>query len=270
MFKRSDPLGSVARAAKRQVQGRLSWMLIRYRGRLKGFTAQDLARAHQYCRVRWGLEEPRHEHELQRPFAYFRGLTAAPVHDAKAFPWIGKLEAAFPVIRDEALAARGGARKHQQDDLYETGWDVLHLYSVGRKVDDGHRACPETAAILASIPGADAAGQVEFSFLAGKTHIKPHCGPTNTRLRCHLGLSVPPGCRIRIGSEIHRWRDGECLVFDDSFEHEVWHDGDEERLVLIVDFWHPELSEAEIWAVTEMLRRSTVSRSYWRRSARKN
>lgn len=168
---------------------------------------------------------------------YFPGLTARPVHDSKDFPWTAKLEAAFPTIRDEALRARARARKHQQQDLVGTGgWDVLYFYSAGRKVDDGHRACPETAAILASIPGVGAAGQADFSVLAGGTHIKPHCGPTNTRLRCHLGLSVPDGCRIRIGTEIARWREGECLVFDDSFEHEVWHDGDDERIVLILDF----------------------------------
>ena len=215
-----------------------------------------------------GLDKPRYEHELQHPFAYFEGLTAKPVHDSKDSPWTAKLEAAFPIIRDEALRARGNARKHQQD-LADTGWDVLYFYSAGRKVDDGHRACPETAAILASIPGVGAAGQAYISVLAGSTHIKRHCGPTNTRLRCHLGLSVPDGCRIRIGSEIHRWRDGECLVFDDSFEHEVWHDGDDERIVLILDFWHPELSEAEIWAITEMARRSSGFRNYWRKSVRK-
>lgn len=35
------------------------------------------------------------------------------------------------------------------------------------------------------------------------------------------------------------------FVFDDSFEHEVWHNGTSMRLVLIVDIWHPELTERE-------------------------
>ena len=41
------------------------------------------------------------------------------------------------------------------------------------------------------------------------------------------------------------WREGEFIVFDDSFEHEVWHDGNSTRLVLIVDLWHPDLTEHE-------------------------
>lgn len=41
------------------------------------------------------------------------------------------------------------------------------------------------------------------------------------------------------------WKEGKLFVFDDSFEHEVWHNGTTTRLVLIVDVWHPELTEDE-------------------------
>ncbi|CAL1531013.1 unnamed protein product [Lymnaea stagnalis] len=41
------------------------------------------------------------------------------------------------------------------------------------------------------------------------------------------------------------WKQGEFFIFDDSFEHEVWHEGCELRFVLIVDFWHPELTEQQ-------------------------
>ena len=32
------------------------------------------------------------------------------------------------------------------------------------------------------------------------------------------------------------------MIFDDSFEHEVWNEGNSSRLVLIVDIWHPDLT----------------------------
>jgi aspartyl/asparaginyl beta-hydroxylase (cupin superfamily) len=35
-------------------------------------------------------------------------------------------------------------------------------------------------------------------------------------------------------------------VFDDCFEHEAWNHTDEDRLVLIVDLWHPGLSPTEM------------------------
>ena len=41
------------------------------------------------------------------------------------------------------------------------------------------------------------------------------------------------------------WQEGKFLIFDDSFEHEVWHNGTSVRLVLIVDVWHPDLSEEQ-------------------------
>lgn len=115
-------------------------------------------------------------------------------------------------------------------------------------------------------------GQVKFSVVEPNTHIWPHCGPTNCRLRAHLGLVVPDGgVSIRVAGEVRfvfervgrhararamgnccvkmgimdvvyrTWKEGEVMVFDDSFEHEVWHNGTSLRLVLIVDVWHPEL-----------------------------
>lgn len=73
-------------------------------------------------------------------------------------------------------------------------------------------------------------------------HVWPHCGPTNCRIRSHLGLVIPEGPRLRVGNETRTWELGKFIVFDDSIEHEVWHDGNSLRLVLIVDMWHPELS----------------------------
>ena len=42
-----------------------------------------------------------------------------------------------------------------------------------------------------------------------------------------------------------RWHAGNCLVFDDYFTHEAWNRTDKERLVLIVDVWHPDLAREE-------------------------
>ncbi|EGB11267.1 hypothetical protein AURANDRAFT_61626 [Aureococcus anophagefferens] len=104
-------------------------------------------------------------------------------------------------------------------------------------------ACPVTANAIASCEAAHTAvmGSAYFSLLQPKTHLKAHCGPTNLRLRMHFGLFVPKGCRIRVHDETRAWKEGECLLFDDSFEHEVWNDSDEPRLVLIIDVWHPDL-----------------------------
>lgn len=35
-------------------------------------------------------------------------------------------------------------------------------------------------------------------------------------------------------------------MWDHSYEHEAWHEGDDTRVVLIVDVWHPDLTDAEV------------------------
>ena len=35
-------------------------------------------------------------------------------------------------------------------------------------------------------------------------------------------------------------------MFDDYFDHEAWNHTDEDRIVLIVDLWHPGLSDTEV------------------------
>ena len=84
------------------------------------------------------------------------------------------------------------------------------------------RLCPATLRILDSIPeAADMAkrgvGESTFSALGSGAHLKPHCGSTNCRLTCHLPLLCPPGSCIRVGDEERPYREGEMMIFDDSW-----------------------------------------------------
>jgi len=84
-----------------------------------------------------------------------------------------------------------------------------------------------------------------FQLLPG-SRLKPHTGPVNFRLYCHLGLLVPEGPQLRVGAEPpQRWTEGRTLCFDDSYDHEAWHDGSDPRYVLMVTFWHPDLGSPE-------------------------
>jgi Aspartyl/Asparaginyl beta-hydroxylase len=190
--------------------------------------------------------------EWQRPSRHYPGLTALPWCDPADFEWTAALREAFPRIRDEALALR------QQDrfavdplsiDLAEGRWNEIRFYTEGRPSADSLAACPHTGAAIARIPGAATAGLVYFSATGPHTHLRPHCGPHNARLRCQLGLVMPEESRLRVGPETRSWKAGELVVFDDSFEHELWNDSDETRVVLIVDVWHPGLSPSQIVAI---------------------
>eukprot|EP01046_Picozoa_sp_COSAG06_P030656 COSAG06_NODE_2925_length_6082_cov_7.451613_7_plen_122_part_00 len=102
-----------------------------------------------------------------------------------------------------------------------------------------------------------------LSTLRGATHIWPHCGPTNARLRVHFPLLVPRGkYTLTVGDEPPRqWEEGKTLIFDDSFRHEVEavpasdlaEGEDQARLVLILDVWHPAVPVEERAAISRQL-----------------
>jgi hypothetical protein len=45
----------------------------------------------------------------------------------------------------------------------------------------------------------------------------------------------------------------QCLIFDDSFDHQVWNKGATDRVILLIDFWHPDLTQREIEVITRLL-----------------
>lgn len=211
----------------------------------------------------------------QQPERFYPGLTARPWHDERRFDWVDRLEAAFDDIRREAL------EQYRSDEfavdeisggLAEGRWREYRLFTEGEPVADHVAVCPRTAELVASIPGATTAGLVFFAALGPGTHVRPHWGPHNARLRCHLGLVVPPGCGLRVGGETREWQEGRALLFDDSFEHEVWNRGTGTRLVLIIDVWHPDLTPAQILAIRyadmPLIRTAYEVAAGWQRSGR--
>ena len=80
-----------------------------------------------------------------------------------------------------------------------------------------------------------------------KTSIKPHYGATNLKLRCHFPLFVPDEAFLRVAGDPRPWVEGKMIVFDDSYEHEAANLSDtEERVILLIDIWHPDLHRDEI------------------------
>lgn len=55
----------------------------------------------------------------------------------------------------------------------------------------------------------------------------------------HLGLIVPSDCCLRVGDAVKSWKEGKCLIFDDTVEHEAWNNSKEDRIILLLDFARP-------------------------------
>ncbi|MGI9463190.1 MAG: aspartyl/asparaginyl beta-hydroxylase domain-containing protein [Aestuariivirgaceae bacterium] len=118
-------------------------------------------------------------------------------------------------------------------------WRTFVLFGFGKKMKRNAEQAPVTTKVLEQVPNLQTAW---FSILAPGYHIPAHTGVTKGILRSHLGLIIPKQqdkCRIRVGDQIRVWKPGEIFVFDDTYEHEVWNDTDEERVVLLFDFDRP-------------------------------
>ncbi|XP_029839762.4 aspartyl/asparaginyl beta-hydroxylase, partial [Ixodes scapularis] len=199
-----------------------------------------------------GVKEGLFYSVYQRSLYNVDGLKAQPWWDAKETSYaaaIRELERNWVDIKNEALSLMNDKGfQPESENLRDSGdWKQFEIYARGRRIEKNCRLAPKTCALIARMPDAAGCkrGQVKFSLMHPGTHVWAHTGPTNCRLRAHLGLVVPPRVRIRVANETREWKEGKVLVFDDSFEHEVWHEGDRFRLVLIVDFWHPELTAAQ-------------------------
>lgn len=157
------------------------------------------------------------------------------------------LENSWREILKEGNAARA-MYEEEKEGLKERGeWSQLDLFVRGQEIPERCKRAPVTCSIVRREAAAAGCrrGQIKFSVMEAGTHVRPHVGPTNCRLRMHLALTNTKNTFIRVDKEIRQWETGKVLMFDDSFEHEVWHNGTGARLVLIVDVWHPDLTPAE-------------------------
>jgi len=204
----------------------------------------------------------------QRPPHFLRldCLASAPWHNAQTFQIARDLEAGYSAIRAEldALLAGGtrqwgivGSSDQRGSDLSAHDGQLVasgewrEVVLLGDNCEKNRSRCPETCRILDSCSEVREAarlriGESLFSQLAPGTRLAAHCGPTNLRLTCHLPLIIPERCSITCGGETRVWEEGRCIVFDDSYEHEVSHQGDLPRVVLLVNFFHPGLP-TECW-----------------------
>lgn len=184
------------------------------------------------------------------PSVYFSALTSRPFWPEDGLTAL--LKANVDLIRDEFQAIN--TRDHRKDTrdvkLTKSGWTVFSLLDAsGNKIEANCARCPKTTALVESLPsmnGTNAWTMAYFSIMAPGTHVRRHMGPGNLKRRYHLGLEVPErDSYLMVHNRIASWRNNECIVFDDSYKHEVFHQSDQRRVVFIVDIPHPELTAAE-------------------------
>jgi aspartyl/asparaginyl beta-hydroxylase (cupin superfamily) len=240
--------GKFSQSTTNQMQMELDAALKKIR---QQYHASDLARVEQSLEIFRGANKPADADPRQIVNTlYFPGLSAKPWHATQDFVWIPQIEAAYETIKGELLRLldqNATFNPYQHPYTKELGWKGWNTYSFYRanKWDIEHcNTCPETIKAIKQTPYG--LRECMFTQLTPGSHIKPHSGGSNAVLTVHLGLIIPSGCEIRVEDEIRGWEAGKCLIFDDSYMHEVWHRGSETRMVLLWDIWHPDLSAIEI------------------------
>ncbi len=197
---------------------------------------------------------------------YYPGMPQREFYERDEFPWLEKMEAAIPDMQDELagmltqtptfspyVQSNPNRPRPNNPLLDDSSWGALYFWRDGEPVDENIAQCPKTAAALNAAPIPvikERSPMALYSVLEANTHIAPHYGLINTRLICHIPLILPPDCALRVGGETRPWKDGEALIFDDSFEHEAWNRSNERRVILLFEIWRPEISETERSALT--------------------
>jgi hypothetical protein len=210
----------------------------------------------------------------QRPsLFYMPDLPACEFTSRDQLPWAAEIEAHAAAIRDEYLAAVAHGAKltpYVESDARSPiwrelrgnpDWSALHLYKLAEETPLAGRF-PRTLQALAAADIVRIEGrpmELFFSRLKPGTHIPPHHGIANNRITVHLPLIVPGDCEIRVGGGSHRWREGEIMAFDDSFEHEAWNRAGADRVVLIFEAHHPDLAPVE----REAIQHAIEARGRW-------
>ncbi|MCF2825933.1 MULTISPECIES: aspartyl/asparaginyl beta-hydroxylase domain-containing protein [unclassified Pseudoalteromonas] len=130
----------------------------------------------------------------------------------------------------------------------QDNWHALYLFQKGEPVTAAAYDVPATWEIFNQelrdwhCPLLE----VHFSILQPGTVIKPHCDLWNFTLNLHLAVDIPQeDCSIIVAGEERTWTEGECLLFDYSYLHEAFNHSEQQRICLLMDIWHPDLTLAE-------------------------
>jgi len=207
--------------------------------------------AHFRGRVRLPLSRQLLDHSvLLAPVNAFMILASrvptTPYVPAREIPGLDVLDANWETIREEALNLSRmqritAAQQHNDigfNSFFKYGWKRFYLKWYDARHPSADALCPRTVALLKQIPSVKAA---MFAELPPDGKLNPHRDPFSGSLRYHLGLVTPNDdrCHIDVDGERYSWRDGQSVVFDETYVHTARNDTDVNRIILFCDVERP-------------------------------
>lgn len=233
----------------------LSSLYVHFRGRVKLKLSRQLA-SHATVLAPYNL------------FMYlFSKLPHRPMLDVADVPELAKLRENWEMIRDEALQlfdaghirAATGRNDLGFGSFFNKGWKRFYLKWYGEPLPSAQALCPKTVALVQSLKCVNAA---MFTLLPPGGKLNPHRDPFAGSVRYHLGLSTPNSdlCRIYIDGNMYSWRDGQDVLFDETFVHSAENKTDQTRIILFCDIERPLHTRAMQW-INRMFGRYVVNAS---------
>lgn len=175
-------------------------------------------------------------------------IPTTPLHQSDIFPWTEELGKHWQGIAAEAAgilryrSAVPPLKDISPDHARIAGdgnWKSFFLVGYGYRVEENCARAPKTAALIERIPNLNSAF---FSILEPGAVIPKHRGVTRGLVTCHLGLDIPfpnEDCWMRVDDQRVHWKNGEWLVFDDSYTHEVKNETGQTRVILLIQVKRP-------------------------------
>lgn len=176
----------------------------------------------------------------------FSKVPNKPFIEGQYFKDLQVLDENWEMIRAEAqhLYEQGAIKAASSDNdvgfnsFFKTGWKRFYLKWYESAHPSASELCPKTTALLKTLPSIKAA---MFAELAPHSHLNPHRDPYAGSLRYHLGLITPNDdrCYIEVDGQRHSWRDGQSVVFDETFIHSAENATEQNRIILFCDVERP-------------------------------
>jgi beta-hydroxylase len=154
------------------------------------------------------------------------------------FPNHNILKENWKIIRNEVMNIynTGHAEKIKGDMFFKSiadnGWKKFYIKWYGPITKEAFELCPKTVKLIQQLPEVKLA---MFSILEPGSKIKSHSGPFKGCIRYHLGLNCPDDAFIIVDGIKYTWKNGEDILFDDTFVHEVKNETNHLRVILFCD-----------------------------------
>ncbi len=191
----------------------------------------------------------------------FSAVPTRPFLDLKDFPEMAALRDNWQTIREEARELLGGGNLKAASDhvdigfnsFFQRGWRRFYLKWYDTPPASARALCPKTVALLESIPTVNAA---MFALLPPGARLNEHRDPSAASVRYHLGIITPNSdeCFINVDGQKYSWRDGNDVMFDETYLHYAENRTDQTRLILFCDVERP-LHTAPVRALNRLFER---------------